>query len=335
MVVLADIQSSNAQIATSLPEGMVALFVGATSGIGEATLKQFAKHAARPRVYFVGRKHEAANRIIAECETLNPEGKYIFISADISLLCNVDEVCRDIKARERALNLLVLTPGIATIHNETPEGLRKITSLLYFARMRFIVNLLPLLQQATSLRRVVTVGAAGSEGPIDTTDFEGRKLSAPLFRGHITSLTTVAFEKLAEKAPTVSFINTHPRAVQTGITREVDNVRMWIVWLALLLFGRWICIPAIESEERHLFVATSAKYPARDGDDGVPLSEGVAVARGIDGMLRGGVYSVTSDGESSDNAIKVLKDLREMGIGEIVWRYTESQFKRITGVNAV
>ncbi|GLA65117.1 hypothetical protein AtubIFM56815_002906 [Aspergillus tubingensis] len=335
MVVLADIQSSNVQIATSLPEGMVALFVGATSGIGEATLKQFAKHAARPRLYFVGRKQEAANRIIAECETLNPEGKYIFISADVSLLCNVDEICRHIKDKERALNLLVLTPGIATIHNETPEGLRKITSLLYFARMRFIVNLLPLLQQATSLRRVITVGAAGSEGPIDTADFEGRKLSAPLFRGHITSLTTVALETLAEKAPTVSFINTHPGAVQTGITREVDNLRMWIVWLALLLFGRWICIPAIESGERHLFVATSAKYPARDGDDGVPLSEGLVVARGVDGEVGEGVYSVTSDGESLDNAIEVLKGLREMGIGEIIWRYTESQFKRITGVNAV
>ncbi|PYH69501.1 short-chain dehydrogenases/reductase [Aspergillus vadensis CBS 113365] len=334
MVVLANIQSSNARIATSLPEGMVALFVGATSGIGEATLKQFAKHAARPRVYFVGRKQEAANRIIAECETLNPEGTYIFISADVSLLSNVDEVCRDIKDKERALNLLVLTPGVATIHNETPEGLRKITSLLYFARMRFIVNLLPLLQQATSLRRVITVGAAGSEGPIDTTDFEGRKLSAPLFRGHITSLTTVALEELAEKAPTVSFINTHPGAVQTGITREVDNLRMWIVWLALLLFGRWICIPAKESGERHLFVATSARYPARDGDDGVSLSEGVMVARGVDGEVGGGVYSVTSNGESSNDAINVLKGFREMGIGEIVWRYTESQFKRITGVGA-
>ncbi|GKZ66621.1 hypothetical protein AnigIFM60653_002790 [Aspergillus niger] len=335
MVVLADIQSSNARIATSLPEGMVAVFVGATSGIGEATLKQFAKHATRPRVYFVGRKQDAGNRIVAECEALNPEGEYIFIPADVSLLSNVDEVCRDIKSKENTLNLLVLTPGIAAIHSETPEGLRKITSLLYFARIRFILNLLPLLQQAISLRRVITVGAAGFEGPIDTTDFEGRKVSAPFFRGHITSLTTVALEILAEKAPTVSFINTHPGAVQTGITREVDNLRMWIVWLALLLFGRWVCIPVIESGERHLFVATSAKYPARDGDDGVPLSESVVVARGVDGELRGGVYSVTSNGEGSDNAIEFLKGLREMGIGEIVWRYTESQFKRITGVEAI
>ncbi|GKZ36258.1 hypothetical protein AbraIFM66950_007255 [Aspergillus brasiliensis] len=335
MVVLADIQSSNARITTSLPEGMVALFVGATSGIGEATLKQFAKHAARPRVYFVGRKQDAGKRIVAECEALNPEGEYIFIPADVSLLGNVDEVCRDIKKKESALNLLVLTPGIAAMHNETPEGLRQITSLLYFARMRFILNLLPLLQAATSLRRVITVGAAGSEGPIDTADFEGRKASAPFFRGHITSLTTVALETLAEKAPTVSFINTHPGAVRTGITREVDNLRMWIVWLVLLLFGHWICIPALESGERHLFVATSAKYPARDGDDGVPLSEGVVVARGVDKEMGGGVYSVTSDGESSDKAIEVLDGLREKGLGEIVWRYTESQFKRITGVESV
>jgi hypothetical protein len=53
MVSLSNIQTSNTGIASILP-GLVAVFVGATSGIGETTLRQCAKHARQPRVYFVG-----------------------------------------------------------------------------------------------------------------------------------------------------------------------------------------------------------------------------------------------------------------------------------------
>jgi NADP-dependent 3-hydroxy acid dehydrogenase YdfG len=109
MVSLPDIQSSNAQIA-KLPN-LVAVFVGATNGIGEATLKEFASSAKSPRAYFIGRSQEAGNRITAECRQLNPEGEYTFIKADLSLMRNVDEVCRDIQSKEKAINLLFLSCG--------------------------------------------------------------------------------------------------------------------------------------------------------------------------------------------------------------------------------
>ena len=111
MVALADVQSSNARIASALPPGLVAVFVGATSGVGETTLKQFAKHTIRPRVYFVGRSQEAGDRIAAECKALNVEGEYVFIKADTSLIRTVDDVCRDIKKKEKAVNLLFLSTG--------------------------------------------------------------------------------------------------------------------------------------------------------------------------------------------------------------------------------
>lgn len=107
-------QTSNPRtpgIASALPPGLVAVFVGATSGIGETTLKQFAKHARQPRVYFVGRSQEAGDRIAAECKALNAEGEYIFVKADTSLIRNVDDVCRDIKSKEKSVNLLFLSTG--------------------------------------------------------------------------------------------------------------------------------------------------------------------------------------------------------------------------------
>jgi short-subunit dehydrogenase len=111
MVHLLDVQSSNAKIQTALPAGLVAVFVGGTNGIGEAALKEFARSARSPRAYFVGRSQEAAARITAECRQLNPEGEFIFIKADISLIRSVDDVCRELKEKERTINLLFLSCG--------------------------------------------------------------------------------------------------------------------------------------------------------------------------------------------------------------------------------
>jgi NADP-dependent 3-hydroxy acid dehydrogenase YdfG len=111
MVSLKDVQLSNSRIAADLPPHLVAVFVGATSGIGEASLKKFAKYANQPRIYFVGRSQESAGRISAECKTLNSKGEYIFIQADVSLIHTVDKVCEEIKSKEEAINLLFISSG--------------------------------------------------------------------------------------------------------------------------------------------------------------------------------------------------------------------------------
>jgi short-subunit dehydrogenase len=111
MVSLAAIRTSNDRVASTLPSGLTAVFVGATSGIGETSLKQFAKYAKQPHIYFMGRSEEAGKRITADLAALNGEGKYVFIKSDVSLLKNVDSVCRDIKSKETAINLLFISAG--------------------------------------------------------------------------------------------------------------------------------------------------------------------------------------------------------------------------------
>ena len=39
------------------------------------------------------------------------EGEYIFIKADVSLILAVDDVCKEIKSKEKAINVLFLTIG--------------------------------------------------------------------------------------------------------------------------------------------------------------------------------------------------------------------------------
>lgn len=111
MVALFDIIASNACIASTFPSHFVAVFVGGTSGVGEYTVKKLAKYAPKSRVYIVGRCQESADRIIRDCEELNPDGKFTFIQADVSLLKNVDDVCCQIKAQETAINVLFLSQG--------------------------------------------------------------------------------------------------------------------------------------------------------------------------------------------------------------------------------
>lgn len=115
MVPLRQIQASNARIASTFPNRVVALFVGATSGIGEITIKKFAQYASQPRAYFVGRSHVAAKRVIAECNALNPRGEFIFVEADVSLIRNVDQVCEEIRAKEIVLNILFLSQGVLSM----------------------------------------------------------------------------------------------------------------------------------------------------------------------------------------------------------------------------
>lgn len=111
MVALDKVQKSNAQITTTYPAGLVAVFAGATAGIGETSLREFARHTSKPRIYVVGRSQEACERLDVDLKGVNPEGQYIFIRSDVSLLRNVDDVCRQIRDKESAINVLFMSQG--------------------------------------------------------------------------------------------------------------------------------------------------------------------------------------------------------------------------------
>lgn len=115
MVSLEIVEASNNRIRSTLQPGLVAVFVGATNGVGETSVRQFAKYAARPRVYIVGRSQEAGDRITAECKALNPQGTFVFIKRETSLMRDVDEICNELTSNEKIINLLFLSVGTLQI----------------------------------------------------------------------------------------------------------------------------------------------------------------------------------------------------------------------------
>jgi hypothetical protein len=96
-------------------------------------------------------------------------------------------------------------------------------------------------------------------------------------------------------------------------------------------------IPPEENGDRFVFLMTSARYPARapvEGTSGLALMDGVEVARGTDGRVGSGVYSVDENGDSYGVKVEdVMAKLRKEGALEKVWDDLEAEWKRITGVD--
>lgn len=209
-------------------------------------------------------------------------------------------------------------------------------ALAYYARTRFILNLLPRLQQASGLRRVVSVLAGGHEGPIDKDDFQSRHIPFTRARGHNVSMTDLTLESLAQRAPEVSFVHDYPGAVESGFGREVNSFWMRIAITVFKCVGPLFYVPSKESGERHLFFATSAMFSPASGSEsgaGVSVPDGtVATATGSNGKQGSGVYVLNWTGDSAGaKSLETLAGLRENGMRELVWEHTMAEFKRVTG----
>ncbi|KAI1041334.1 hypothetical protein LB505_002484 [Fusarium chuoi] len=330
MVSLSQVQQTNASAASKLPAGLVAVFAGATAGIGKTALKSFAKYTTQPKIYYIGRSQEAGDRLQLELKELNPEGEYVFIKKDMSLLKNVDEVCRDIKSKETSLNVLFLN---------TEEGLPLVTGLTIYSRNRLGVNLLPLLKNATSLRRVISVMAGTHEGKLFSDDIAARNIpftSIHNSRGHMCSALTLSLEALARQAPEISFIHNFPGSVDTNLIRSGDGFMMQVMkyWFKVSMTVRRQWLPKEECGERHAWLCLTGRYPGKEGSEN-GIKEGEA-AVGTDGNKGSGVYSVDWDGESaSGEVVKLLDGFKEEGLVEKVWKDQEKEFIRITGVTFI
>lgn len=225
--------------------------------------------------------------------------------------------------------------GYAHIPTETSEGLNIAAALVYYARSRFIHNLLPELQAATSLKRVVSVFAGTKEGPVYPDDINGVNVPFTQKRGHLTSLVTLAMEHLAQSAPDVSFIHDFPGFVKSGIAKEMPGIVGYIVRALGILLGPFLSIPNEESGAYHLYFATSARYPAKEISNtfaGVPTGKEVVSARGCDGQVGSGLYCLDERGESASAEIEaLLAQFRSDGYREKTWHGIEKEWERILG----
>ncbi|KAL4890672.1 hypothetical protein BDV59DRAFT_183895 [Aspergillus ambiguus] len=332
MVGLSQVRSSNSALTSHNPQ-FVAVFVGGTSGIGEYTAKQLASTVKQPTIHLVGRNPAAGSRIVDELKAANPNGTFNFIQSDVSLLRNVDEVCAVIKNKEDTVDLLFMTTGhLAASKRDTTEGLENNHALRYYSRMRFVQNLLPLLNASKTPARVVTVLAAGQEGQIAEDNFDLQKAwSFGKAATYAATMNSLAIEHLSSQHPSISFAHVFPGIVRTPLMNSSFGS---IAGSVLGFLSRPFSVSVQESGERNLFISTSAAYPpaapATPSNVGVPLVEGVQTSTASNGQVGGGSYLLNYDGADVTNG-KLMNEYRQKDFARKVWEHTEATFKKVLG----
>lgn len=335
MVSLDSVRKSNGSLSSTVPR-LVALLVGGSSGIGRSALRQLALNAHAPTAYIVGRSERNAAPLLTELGQINPRGSFNFIEADVSLISNVDKACESIKRRGKALNLLFITPGGLSLvgRRETSEGVDKLFALRYYARMRFVQNLLPLLEDAQPAPgRVVSVLGGGFEGNINTNDLDlkhGYNIVSCAM--HSVTMTSLAMEHLAA-SHRVSLVHVYPGLVGTNIYTNSFPPPL----AAVYNYGMWplmypFSVNIDESGQRHLFHSTSPRYPANklhapSEPQGTATLDSLHVAVGSHGTVGSGAYLMDWKGETSA-AGKKMQRLREQGVAQKVWEHTTDLLAR-------
>ena len=122
MAVIDNVRSTNATFFQQRP--LVAVLIGATSGIGEYAIRTLAAIYSTQklslRLYIVGRNNTAADKIGSDCSRICPHATFTFLKADdLALLKEVDRVSVEILKLEREehkndtprIDLLVMTQG--------------------------------------------------------------------------------------------------------------------------------------------------------------------------------------------------------------------------------
>jgi hypothetical protein len=218
---------------------------------------------------------------------------------------------------------------------ETSEGLSQLYVLPFTSRILFALRLLPALQKASGLKRVVSVFAAGYEGPFSEKYWAEYVTRQPLkARGHLASLITMAHNVMAKKAPDVSFIHNYPGAVNTTFGKDAKGlmaVARTILTLVGPLFLKYRSPD--ESSTLQLYGATSAAFPPASGSaTGVPLGDHVPVSVGTDGKPGSGSYNINANCEKVSHSIeKHLAQAKADGVEERLWAHVLDEIKQITG----
>jgi len=311
MVSITEVRASNASLSNNT-KAATAVFVGATSGIGLATLQAFAKHIPNPTALIIGRSESGFAPELASLHSLNPKGTFTFLEADVSLLANIDAVCERVntvlQGKGEKIDFLFLSQGYISFAGREPnaDGLDTSISLRYYGRVRFAQQLLPSL---SSTARVISILAGGKEGKIfeDDLDLE-RNYSVGNAAAHFGSLMTLSWDHLAARPEKEgrSFVHIFPGLVSTGLLGRSAKG-------ALGVFLRWVVEPVLS-----LFVARPEEVGERM----------VFVATTQEGYGKGS-WSLDWDGKTME--VDVLKGYRERGFAEKVWEHNVRMFERAAG----
>ncbi|KAK0452336.1 NAD-P-binding protein [Armillaria borealis] len=216
----------------------VAVFVGGTSGIGEAMVKALAHYTSgRVHLIIVGRNRSAAEKTFASISnTTEDPSLREFIYCDATLMTNIEVLAKQISGVISKINFLVLSLGyfqVWTGRNETEEGIDRLLSLRYYSRFKIIHELLPLLHKAQVTgedAKVMAILGAASGVPVNFDDLGVKKSWWGGYRAGLASApyNDIMVEEYAKRNPGIIFTHIWPGAVNTA---GVNSYNFWLLRL--------------------------------------------------------------------------------------------------------
>lgn len=332
MVKATEIRQCNERFAKENDVHLVCVFAGATSGSGAGALEALVSMLHTSSFYIIGRSAAQFASQRKKLEKLNPSCKLEFIEAQISLLSDVDTVCKQIAAAETKVDLLYLSPGcipfggprctylyvlqttVLIYHVDTKEGLETCFAISYYSRMRLTHGLLPLLRQSSQPRVLSLLNGGKEKSMFDDDIGLEKRWSAEAVITHTTTMTSLAFEHLAKDDERITFLHVFPGLVNSGNFIRVNVAdSAGVVWrVMLMIFCRMITAVQLifgttpkECGERQAYHLTSDQF--RPGAWRIDNSSVVVSAHA------GGVF----------------EKYRDSGWPEKIWRHTTAVFDRV------
>ncbi|KAH8598704.1 hypothetical protein B0O99DRAFT_613990 [Bisporella sp. PMI_857] len=232
MVALSTISGANVDYAKAHPDntGTIAVFAGATGGIGLGTIEALAKILPGATFYVLGRSASKFSPQEARLKTLNPTLKIVFVEAQVGSIQDIDRATKEISEKESKVDLLYMSQGCFPLNKATytEEGLDTCFTIQYYSRIRIISNLLPLLRRAPAAR-VLNVLNGGREGDIPVLESDLGLLKPENYKwtaviAQTTTFTTLALEHLAQDLANknITFIHAFPGLVRTQIFSRLE-----------------------------------------------------------------------------------------------------------------
>lgn len=269
----------------------VCVFAGATGGIGAGTLEKMTAILREPTLYALGR---SSRRFASQMAQVG--GPQSWLQSDFhsgrDLPAGRSGCCMpaDIGCREKGglfvyeswfdtfewTEMYAILPRasikkvlIVNVPQVTKEGLEICFALSYYSRMRLTSNLLPLLSQ-TPQPKILGVLNGGNEKTMIDNDLGLEKNWSPLtVINHTTTMTSLAFDYLANDHKQATFMHVYPGWVQTDIFARLaaseSSGILWRITLAAIrsavaiimtLFG----ISAKESGQRNAYCFMSDSF---------------------------------------------------------------------------
>ncbi|KAF9014831.1 NAD-P-binding protein [Hymenopellis radicata] len=257
---LADARASNATFKPTYTP--VAVFVGGTSGVGEAMAKALSSYIGGKLHLIIGVTRE-------------------FLHCDAYLMRNIVATSEKLKSRVDKINFLVLSAGYfrVTGRDETDEGLDKMMVMRYYNRFKFAKQLLPLLKVARDRGEDAQLMSVLGTGMINIgvdRDNLGLRKNYRCWKAAMKPCVynDVMIEEFAKQNPGIGFTHIYPGIVETP---AVEQLYTWwpmrllapLIWLQLYFTG----VSAEECAEYMLRMEQEDNYGNDIGSQYYSISE--------------------------------------------------------------